>query len=224
MTNPRLLLVDDDPDLGLIVRVLARRCGHVMTHRLDAESAWVSLETERPDLVLLDVNLPGTGGLEFLRDLRASPHARQAVALFVQPALTRDIAAGWAAGADYHVSKDLVTRPDAWKQRLDEILAHLRGRDSGPSIFIKNVAIPAARLESPSVLLRYPSIVGTTGELLDAMQVRAGATGPLTAEEVKECLLRLIDQVGCLFGRAAVDAILEDFQATRGNDETPLGP
>ena len=213
MTSPRLLLVDDDPDLGFVVRILSRRCGHALAHRLDAESAWASLDAERPDLVLLDVNLPGTSGLEFLARLRTSPdRARQAVALFTQPALTRDLAAGWAAGADYHVSKDLVTRPDAWKQRLDEIVAHLRGRAAGDSLFIKNVAIPAARLESPQILLRYPSLHNLSGELLQAMLVRAGATGPSTPEASGECLLRLIDQVGCLFGQSACDRLLKDLR------------
>ena len=150
MTSPRLLLVDDDPDMGFLVRVLARHRGHSLTYRPDAESAWTDLDTLRPDLLLLDMNLPGTSGLEFLRRLRASEdHARQPVALFVQPTLTRDIAEGWAAGADYHLSKDLVTRPDAWEQRIEEILAHLSSRASGVSLFIKNVEIAPTGLASP---------------------------------------------------------------------------
>ena len=39
MTSPRLLLVDDDPDLGIVVRILARKSGHSSTHCLDARSA-----------------------------------------------------------------------------------------------------------------------------------------------------------------------------------------
>ena len=102
MTSPRLLLVDDDPDMGFVVRILARRCGHTLTHRLDAENAWTNLDGDRPDLILLDVNLPGTSGLEFLKRLRASvTYATLPVALFVQASLTRDIAEGWASGADY---------------------------------------------------------------------------------------------------------------------------
>jgi two-component system, OmpR family, response regulator MtrA len=213
MTSPRLLLVDDDPDLGLVVRILARRCGHDLTHHLDAESAWAGLDAARPDLMLLDVNLLGTSGLEFLRRLRASPdHARQAVALFVQPALTQYIAAGWAAGVDYHVSKDLVTQPEAWKQRLDEILAHLHGRASGYSIFIDREQLSAAGLDSLEVPLKSPLLDTLAhGELFRAMMARAGPTGP-SAEELRECRLRLIDQVGCLFGRAACETILKEIR------------
>ena len=216
MTKPRLLLLDDDPDLGLVVRVLTRRGGHDLTHHLDAESAWAGLDAARPDLILLDVNLPGTSGLEFLRRLRASPgHARQAVALFVQPALRGDIAAGWIAGADYLVSKDLVTQPDAWKVRLDEIVEHLRGRDSGTSLFIQGVVLPEADADSPPTPTRFPPFDGMSTKLLHAMKERAGATAALSPGEARGCLLRLIDQVGCLFGGVAVERILEFFHAKR---------
>ena len=241
MTSPRLLLVDDDPDLGIVVRILARKSGHSLTHCLDARSAWSSLDAERPDLILLDVNLPGTSGLEFLARLRASPsHSTHAVALFVQPALTQDIAAGWEAGADYHVSKDLVTRPEAWKERLEEIVAHRRSRASGYSIFIKEAELPEAGWEAPHVLLRLPLLNALPTELLQSILTRAVATGPLTPKlflawmngrptpstpgapvesgQVKECMLRLIDQVGCLFGAAACAMILKDIHDRRGGE------
>ena len=240
MTSLRLLLVDDDPDMGVVVRILARKSGHLLTHRLDAESAWASLDAECPDLILLDVNLPRTSGLAFLERLRASSdHSTHAVALFIQPALTQDIAAGWEAGADYHVSKDLVTRPDAWKQRLDEIVAHLHGRASGSSIFIKEVELPDAGWETPHLLLRLPLLNALPTELLQSILTRAVAP-PLTTEffhawmsgqptpstpaapiepaRVKECLLRLIDQVGCLFGTAACAMILKDIHNRRGGE------
>ena len=241
MNSPRLLLVDDDPDMGIVVRILARKSGHLLTHCLDARSAWSSLDAERPDLILLDVNLPGTSGLEFLARLRASSsHSTHAVALFVQPALTQDIAAGWEAGADYHVSKDLVTRPDAWKERLEEIVAHRHGRASGSSIFIKEAELPEAGWEAPHVLLRLPLLNALPTELLRSILTRAVAAGPLTPKlllawmngwptpstpgapvesgQVKECMLRLIDQVGCLFGTAACAMILKDIHNRRGGE------
>jgi DNA-binding response OmpR family regulator len=225
MTNPRFLLVDDDPDLGVVVRILTRRCGHDLTHRLDAESAWAGLDADSPDLILLDVNLPGTSGLEFLRRLRASPdHARRAVGLFVQPALKGDIAAGWIAGADYLVSKDLVTQPDAWKSRLDEILEHQRGRDSGTSLFIKDVVLPEADAVSPPAPTRFPPFDGMSTKLLQAMKERAGATASLTPGELRPCLLRIIDQVGCLFGGVAVERMLEFFHAERVPSEKSPSP
>ncbi len=84
------LLVDDDPQMAVIVRVLLRRAGHQLVVALDAAAASRQLAEARPELILLDVNLPGTGGLEWLRQQTSRPP----VALFVQSNLAVDIAAG----------------------------------------------------------------------------------------------------------------------------------
>jgi len=70
MSGRRLLLVDDDPSLAAIVRVLARRAGHSVAWAADAASATAELRRERPDLVLLDINLPGVSGPQWLRGIR----------------------------------------------------------------------------------------------------------------------------------------------------------
>src|SRR5260221_465897 len=118
-----LLLVDDDPDLAVIVSLLGKRAGHRVTCCADVPSAWARLGEGLPDLVLLDVNLPGESGLELCRRARnAGPEraglAEIRIALFVQPALTGDVAAGLEAGADFLISKDLVSRPEEWQQRV----------------------------------------------------------------------------------------------------------
>jgi hypothetical protein len=64
--------------------------------------------------------------------MRQSANPR--VARFCQPAQVADIAAGWRAGADYLVSKELVARPDDWQKRLGEILAHARGQQAPRSL------------------------------------------------------------------------------------------
>ncbi len=128
-----LLLVDDDPDLALIVNLLGKRAGHAVARCADVPSAWEWLQHHRADLLLLDVNLPGPSGLELCRRLCGDSleAGRVPVALFVQPGITRDVAAGWDAGADFLVSKDLVARPLDWQGRIDEVLAWLRARARG---------------------------------------------------------------------------------------------
>jgi DNA-binding response OmpR family regulator len=124
-----LLLVDDEATVAMIVARLAQRLGVETTCVSDVAAAWAHLAEHRPDLVLLDVNLPGTSGIELLRQVRAAPQlAGQRVALFCQPVQVNDIAAGWRAGADYLFAKDLVARPGEWHKRMEEILAHARGQ------------------------------------------------------------------------------------------------
>ena len=65
----RILIVEDDRRVSsLLVDLL--RCDHAVSVVGDGETAVETLATERPDIVLLDVNLPGVSGLEVLRYMR----------------------------------------------------------------------------------------------------------------------------------------------------------
>jgi CheY-like chemotaxis protein len=131
MTDALVLLVDDAPEMGLIVARLGSRCGCAVEHRPDAETALAFLQDRRPDLLLLDINLPGMSGPELCRHLRSDPRtAALAIALFTHPGLDDDIAAGLEAGADFFFSKDLVVAPEAWAERLLEVLGTERGQRS----------------------------------------------------------------------------------------------
>jgi CheY-like chemotaxis protein len=124
MTRPLLLLVDDSAEMGLIVVSLGKRAGFEVSVCVDAETAWEALSRRRPDLVLLDVNLPAVSGPEWLRRVRAAPEFTDLpVALYTHWGLTADVAAGMEAGADFVFDKDLAARPAEWQKRLLEIRA-----------------------------------------------------------------------------------------------------
>lgn len=68
----RMLLVDDDPGVRrFVVRVL-REAGHEVTALGDAESALARVLAARPELFLLDINLPGMHGIDLAQKLRRS--------------------------------------------------------------------------------------------------------------------------------------------------------
>lgn len=68
---PRVLVVDDDPDVGLLVKtVLERRAGCVVTLAEDGRTAIDRMTAERPDVVVTDIEMPGLSGLELLEELR----------------------------------------------------------------------------------------------------------------------------------------------------------
>jgi signal transduction histidine kinase/CheY-like chemotaxis protein len=120
-----LLLVEDNQDMGLIVRRLAEKAGHLLQWVTSAEAAWEHLQKHRPDLVLLDIHLSPAGmtGIELCRRLRALPEqAELPIALFSGEADPEDIPAGLAAGANFVLSKALLCHPDAWRRRLEEVL------------------------------------------------------------------------------------------------------
>ncbi len=124
---PLLLLVDDAPEIAVIIRLLGRRCGHEIACHPGGAAAltWLRTAPRRPDLLLLDLKLPGEGGIEVYQMLcRESESARGVpAALFTQAASPAQLARAIDAGIDFLVGKELVARPDDWKQRIDEVLA-----------------------------------------------------------------------------------------------------
>ena len=66
----RILAVDDEADILLIIGVILRSCGHEVLEATTGEMALEILERERPDAMLLDMRMPGLNGLEVLERLR----------------------------------------------------------------------------------------------------------------------------------------------------------
>jgi CheY-like chemotaxis protein len=129
MSAPLLLLVDDSPEMGLIVRSLGKRGGAEVAHRTGVADAWDFLQRRVPDLVLLDMRLPGESGADLCRLVRGAAELNPLrVALFTNWVLHEDICAGLEAGADLVFAKDLVSQIGEWQRRLGEILAWTRGR------------------------------------------------------------------------------------------------
>jgi CheY-like chemotaxis protein len=171
MAPPQLLLVDDAPEIRFLVGRLARQAGHTLIACKDGPEALQWLATRRPDLAIVDVNLPGMSGLELCARLRRLPGLEETpIALFAHPQRTDDIAAGLEAGADFLLSKDLLTNADAWHARLDEILTACRGReknerlewcDSPLSLTLPENGIPALNkaLRHPAVLQLGPAVL-----------------------------------------------------------------
>ncbi|GGH22599.1 Response regulator receiver domain-containing protein [Cribrihabitans marinus] len=69
--NRRVLLIEDEPNIAEAIRFLLSRDGWQVGLHADGTDAIDQIRAERPDLVILDVMLPGRSGMDILRDLRA---------------------------------------------------------------------------------------------------------------------------------------------------------
>ncbi|MBM4436829.1 MAG: response regulator transcription factor [Actinobacteria bacterium] len=103
MVRERVLVVDDDPDIRRLVAAYLRTDGFEVLEASDGELAIRLEATEQPDLVVLDLMLPGTSGLEVLRGVRARG-PRPVVLLTARDDVT-DKVLGLELGADDYVTK-----------------------------------------------------------------------------------------------------------------------
>ena len=115
----RILLVDDDPNISHLVRLYLEKEGFAVTEAARGDTALDSFQKEIPDLVLLDVMLPGLDGLQVLREIRKTSKAP--VIMLTAKDETFDKVLGLELGAD-----DYVTKPFETKELVARVKAVLR--------------------------------------------------------------------------------------------------
>jgi DNA-binding response OmpR family regulator len=121
--SARILVVDDDLTIGEVVGDYLRDAGHQTRHAADGPSALSLAQAWPPDLVVLDLMLPGLDGLEVCRQLRAAGGGQQALPVIMLTALGEeaDRVTGLEAGAD-----DYVTKPFSPRELALRVAAVLR--------------------------------------------------------------------------------------------------
>src|SRR5688500_3722337 len=106
MAAQRVLVVDDEPGIRKVLRAYLEREGFLVDEAVDGRSAIIRFAAgggESPDLVLLDIGLPGVDGLEVLRQLRSSSDVY--VLLVTARAEEVDRLVGLGVGADDYITK-----------------------------------------------------------------------------------------------------------------------
>jgi len=105
-TPPLILVVDDDKSNVDILRTRLQAQGYEVVSATDGEAALEAAQAHRPDLILLDVNMPKLDGLEVCRRLKADATLPfMPIVLVTARAEPRDVVAGLDAGADEYLTK-----------------------------------------------------------------------------------------------------------------------
>jgi CheY-like chemotaxis protein len=109
--SDRILIVDDNVTNLKLVAYLMRSKGYDVGTAVDAESALEEIRTHRPRLILMDLQLPGTDGLEITRRLKGDPKTRGIIIVAVTAyAMKGDQDRAIAAGCDDYITKPIDTR------------------------------------------------------------------------------------------------------------------
>ena len=110
----RILIVEDNPDNMKLFRALLTLKGHEVTALQSGDGLLEALDQSRPDLVLMDIQLPGKDGFALLAEIRTSPHAALRVVALTAHAMAGDRDRAHSAGFDDYITKpiDIATFPD----------------------------------------------------------------------------------------------------------------
>ncbi|RKR73273.1 MtrAB system response regulator MtrA [Frondihabitans australicus] len=117
--NPRILVVDDDPALAEMIGIVLRADGFEPSFCADGAGALAAFRETQPDLVLLDLMLPGIDGIEVCRLIRAESGAP--IIMLTAKSDTSDVVRGLESGAD-----DYVVKPFNPKELVARIRTRLR--------------------------------------------------------------------------------------------------
>jgi two-component system phosphate regulon response regulator PhoB len=186
MSDRSILVVEDEDDIQEVVKYTLLKEGYRVTCAGSGEEALKLVRTDRPDLVLLDLMLPGVDGLEVCRQLKKDP-ATEGIPVIMLTAKGEesDIVAGLELGADDYVTKPFSTRVLVARVRGAFRRDSRRVPDDGQTVSVHDVVINPGRHEvlvagRPVelshtefkvlyLLARRPGWVYTRGQIVDAV-------------------------------------------------------
>jgi DNA-binding response OmpR family regulator len=113
----KILIVDDEPNIVIPLQFLMEQNGYLTLVAQSGEEALESISKEKPDLVLLDIMLPGVDGFEVCEIVRLNPEWRNTRIIFLTAkGRDVDIAKGMLLGAD-----EYITKPFSNQQIIDAV-------------------------------------------------------------------------------------------------------
>ncbi len=189
MSTPHLLMIEDDARLAQMVSEYLTQSGFVVTHAGDGASGLEQLQQHAPDLVILDLMLPDTDGLEVCRRIRSlpAPASKVSVLMLTAKGDPMDRIIGLEIGAD-----DYLPKPFEPRELLARIRAVLRRRsensvDTEASSIMRFGTLEIDRnARTVAVAGAVADLTSYQFDLLVAMAERAGRV--LTRDQIMEAV------------------------------------
>ena len=127
----KILIVDDEANMLRMLGMTLEAAGYMVAVAQEAEKARAKIGEEKPDLLVLDIMMPGISGVELLKELRADPETETLPVILLSALSTvEDKISGLKAGADEYLTKPI--DPREFIVRVASLLARTeRLRESG---------------------------------------------------------------------------------------------
>ena len=115
----KILMAEDEPDVLQVMRKAVERKGYHVVTASDGEDAWAKIQSESPDVILLDINMPVKNGFEVLKLVRENPTANkwQPVIIVSARSELNDIRNSYNLEADHYIAKPC---------QMDDVLKAIR--------------------------------------------------------------------------------------------------
>ncbi len=211
MSNERILVVDDEEPIRELLGYNLEKDGFRVSASASGEDALKSIKNDPPDLILLDLMLPGMSGLDVCRKLKASPDTADIpVIMITAKTEDADVVLGLELGAE-----DYVTKPFSTKVLLARVRAALRRRErkiapaEGARLAIHGIVIDPERhevfLDSRPVALSVTEfeilshLVRNPGRVLSRTQIISAVKGesyPVTERSIDVQILSIRKKLG----------------------------
>lgn len=121
LPNATLLIVDDDAEIRFLVKAVLDRAGYNVLEAGDGETAIEIAETDQPDLILLDLSMPGRDGIEVATEIRSRKGSGPLLVALSARHQPSDRERALAAGCDLFLSKPCP--PSRLRQTVADLLA-----------------------------------------------------------------------------------------------------
>lgn len=179
---PLILVAEDEPDIRTLVRDVLEHAGFDVLVTADGPATLHQARTREPDLIVLDLGLPGLDGLDVARVLRRESDLP--IIMLTARAEESDTLVGLELGADDYITKpfstkELVARVRAVLRRVDAVTSQGRDMriadltiDEGRMLARRadqRIDLTASEFQLLATLARHPGRVFTRGQLLDAI-------------------------------------------------------
>lgn len=122
MQKTKILLIEDEEDISSLIKLQGELAGYKIISEMDGLNGFLAVEKEKPDVIILDIMLPGLNGLDVCRKIRSNPDYNH-IPIIIISAKTEelDVVLGLELGAD-----DYVAKPFSLKVLFSRVKAVLR--------------------------------------------------------------------------------------------------
>lgn len=127
----RILLIEDEEDIASLIKLQAELSGYKLHVEVDGLNGFRAIEREKPDLVILDIMLPGQNGLDVCRKMKSHPELKNIPVVIISAKDEElDVVLGLELGADDYVPKPF--SPRILFSRIKAVLRRGKEHDKSP--------------------------------------------------------------------------------------------